>query len=180
MDSQGIIWVFSTIFLCLLLHFPFEIEATSRNELLNDVCHQSPDDKSCIKALKSDPKISRVSNLKGLTNVALGEAREESIATKKFFISLKDSSDPKVKKALKECAKYFGEAKSMLNLDGLEGDTASLDVHYALDSCEQCENALKEANVHIGAIAPHIKRWKDSYNVAYAAVVATENSETIT
>ncbi|EEF38052.1 conserved hypothetical protein [Ricinus communis] len=158
------------------------MEATFKNpgELISDICKQSGSDKKfCIQILKSNPQTATASSLKSLAEIALGMARKESVSTSGFFKSLlvRDSNNPAAKASIEECAKYFSEAVGMLNLGGLEGGTASLDVHYALDNAQYCENALANANVHIGSIGPAIQEWKKSYSVAYAAVIAVENSQ---
>ncbi|KAF2291113.1 hypothetical protein GH714_020166 [Hevea brasiliensis] len=94
-----------------------------------------------------------------------------------FSDGIQVTNDHAKKEAIKECAKYFQETVGMLNLGGLEGDTASLDVHYALDNDQYCESALADAKVHAETISSAIEKWKNFYSVAYAAVVAVENSQ---
>ncbi|KAJ9146101.1 hypothetical protein P3X46_028411 [Hevea brasiliensis] len=179
MNSQSFIKVFTTIFLFLLFHFPSQTETLKpTTELLSDVCQNSDDKKFCIHSLKSEPRMASVKNLKSLAEIALARARKVSTETSSFFNSLQLSNGDHAKKeAIKECAKYFQETVGMLNLGGLEGDTASLDVHYALDNDQYCESALADAKVHAETISSAIEKWKNFYSVAYAAVVAVENSQ---
>lgn len=179
MASRSYVLIFVTIFLGLILHFPPQAEATKFQSLLKNICQQSPDYGFCFRTLSSNPKISSVSNInvKTIAEIALGTARKESINVGVFFDGMVNRKDinPAFKPALKMCSSYFKEAIGFLNLRGLDGDTASLDVHYGLDSAQSCETALAAARVHIQSIPPKIQNWKNLFSVAYAAVVTLED-----
>ncbi|CAK7340608.1 unnamed protein product [Dovyalis caffra] len=87
-----------------------------------------------------------------------------------------DDGDAKeVEMCLKEVTgEHLKEAVIFLNLKGLEGGTASLDVHNALDQATYCEDALSSGRVNIPSAAARILKWKAVYAVADAAVVASE------
>ncbi|KAF2291114.1 hypothetical protein GH714_020174 [Hevea brasiliensis] len=85
------------------------------------------------------------------------------------------AQNPATGKVLEECATYFNETVGMLNLSGLEGGTATLDVHYALDNVQFCENALGGAKVDSRAISDAIDDWKKYFFVAYATVEIIED-----
>ncbi|KAJ9166829.1 hypothetical protein P3X46_021526 [Hevea brasiliensis] len=181
MDSQSFIRVFIPIFLCLFFHcFPCQAEAIVKpttDSILSNICQRSNDINLCIQTLKSDSRKPSITDLVNTANIALENAIKESTATTSFFNSLQVSDgDQKKMEAIKDCARLFQETEGMLNLRGLDGDTASLDVHYALDNAVNCENLLTQPNVQIASIPLAIKKWKDSYSVAYAGVVAIENA----
>ncbi|KDP36581.1 hypothetical protein JCGZ_08348 [Jatropha curcas] len=165
------------IFMCLFLNFPSKTEAktpfsTHQNKLLLEVCKQSEQFKFCMQLLQSKPRISTAKNITTVANYALALTRKKSVITRNFFNRL-DGAKKNV--VFEECANYFNETIGMLNLDGLEGGTASLDVHYALDNCEYCENVLDSAKIRSKSISAQINQWKKYYYVAYATVIVLED-----
>ncbi|KAJ6384579.1 hypothetical protein OIU78_027813 [Salix suchowensis] len=66
-------------------------------------------------------------------------------------------------------------AVQFLNLSGLEGGTASLDVHYALDLAEYCRDALSSGRVQIDSATARVQKWTAVYDAAQATVVFLEN-----
>ncbi|KAJ6757090.1 hypothetical protein OIU74_026357 [Salix koriyanagi] len=116
----------------------------------------------------------KASGKKAIAERALAVARKESVATSGFFAGLA-RRNPASKAVLEKCAADFKEAVQFLNLKGLEGGTASLDVHYALDDAESCESALSSGHVHIQSATARIQKWKTVYSAAEAAVIALEN-----
>ena len=66
---------------------------------------------------------------------------------------------------------------TFLNLDGLAGGTATLDLHYALDKATECKSELSAANVSTKCVAEKLEEWTNFYSIACAAVRAVENPE---
>ncbi|KAG6750430.1 hypothetical protein POTOM_044923 [Populus tomentosa] len=172
MGSKNRIMIFAAIFLHLFLHFPSQTEAGA--ESVSEVCKQSQDYQSCVQILTSHPQTPSASGKKAIAEKALALARKESVDTSDFFTGLAHRN-PASKTVLEKCASYFKEAVTFLNLKGLEGGTASLDVHYALDDAESCESALSSGHVHIHSATARILKWKTVYEAAEAAVIALEN-----
>jgi pectinesterase inhibitor-like protein len=172
MGSKNRIMIFAAIVLHLFLHFPSQTEAGA--ELVSKVCKQSQDYQSCVQILTSHPQTLSASEKKAIAEKALALARKESVDTSDFFTGLAHTH-PASKTVLEQCASYFKEAVTFLNLKGLKGGTASLDVHYALDDAESCESALSSGHVHIDSATARIQKWKTVYRAAEAAVIALEN-----
>ncbi|KAJ9166828.1 hypothetical protein P3X46_021525 [Hevea brasiliensis] len=184
MDSHSFLLISAVIFLSFSLYFPSKAEATFQfsghpNKLLTQVCKQSDDFGFCMEVMKSKPRILSATNIRTVANFALAVTRKESLVTRNFFNRLASvAKNPASVEVLKECATYFNETVGMLNLDGLEGGTASLDVHYALDNVQFCENALAGAKVGSGSISAAIGGWKKYFSVAYATVEIIEDETT--
>ncbi|KAJ6694499.1 hypothetical protein OIU85_005205 [Salix viminalis] len=106
--------------------------------------------------------------------VELASKQKESGDSSEFFAGLAQSN-PSSKTALEQCAAHFKEAVLFLNLKGLQGGTASLDVHYALDEVDQCQDALSSGNVLIDSATSVIQKWKTVYDAAAATVSALEH-----
>ncbi|KAJ6883398.1 hypothetical protein NC652_030583 [Populus alba x Populus x berolinensis] len=172
MGSKNRIMIFAAIVMHLFLHFPSQTEAGA--ESVSEVCKQSQDYESCVQILTSHPRTLSASGKKAIAEKDLALARKESVDTSDFFTVLAHRN-PASKTVLERCASYFKEAVTFLNLKGLAGGTASLDVHYALDDAESCETALSSGHVHIHSATARILKWKTVYEAAEAAVVALEN-----
>ncbi|XP_011023724.1 PREDICTED: pectinesterase inhibitor-like [Populus euphratica] len=172
MGSKNRFMILSATFLCLSLHFPSQTEAGA--ELVSKVCKYSQNYQSCVQTLKSDPQTLSAPNGKAIAEKALEIARKESVDASDFFTGLV-GTNPASKTVLEQCASNFKEAVQFLNLSGLEGGTASLDVHYALDEAESCESALSSGHVQIDSASARIQKWKTVYDAAQATVVFLEN-----
>ncbi|KAG5232355.1 hypothetical protein OIU77_003820 [Salix suchowensis] len=172
MDSRNRIVIFAAIVLYLFLHFPSQTEAGV--ELASKVCKNSQNFESCVQTLTSYPQIVAAPDEKAIAEKALELARKESGDSSEFFAGLAQSN-PSSKTALEQCAAHFKEAVLFLNLKGLQGGTASLDVHYALDEVDQCQDALSSGNVLIDSATSVIQKWKTVYDAAAATVSALEH-----
>ncbi|KAJ6762632.1 PLANT INVERTASE/PECTIN METHYLESTERASE INHIBITOR SUPERFAMILY PROTEIN [Salix purpurea] len=78
-------------------------------------------------------------------------------------------------KAIAEKALELARKESEGFKRGLQGGTASLDVHYALDEVDQCQDALSSGNVLIDSATSVIQKWKTVYDAAAATVSALEH-----
>ncbi|WCJ43329.1 hypothetical protein M5689_024076 [Euphorbia peplus] len=179
MDPQNYIRVSTILFLSLLLlHSPPRTEAKGKakspNDLIIDVCELSKsNEKFCLDTLRGNPKTATVKDHKGLAEISLEMMRELSTKASQKFRKL-SRKHAATKQVTDECAKYFDETIHMLNLDGLEGGTASLDIHYASDNAQSCQTALTGAGVKIPTIAPTMQKWKNSFTIAISAVTTAE------
>ncbi|KAH8490814.1 hypothetical protein H0E87_023091 [Populus deltoides] len=147
MDSKNRIMIFAAIVLYLFLHFPSQTEAGVELATPNE---------------------------KAIAEKALEIARKVSVDTGVFFTGLAQTN-PAHKTALEQCATNFKEAVQFLNLLGLQGGTASLDVHYGLDEVNQCQDALTSGHVQIDSATSTIQKWKTVYDAADATVATLEN-----
>ncbi|KAJ6380334.1 hypothetical protein OIU76_016905 [Salix suchowensis] len=147
MGSRNRIMVFAATVLYLFLHFPSRTEAGA--ELV-------------------------APNGKAIAEKALELARKESVHTSDFFTG-SAHKNPASKPVLQKCASSFKQAVQFLNLSGLEGGTASLDVHYALDLAEYCRDALSSGRVQIDSATARVQKWTTVYDAAQATVVFLEN-----
>ncbi|KAH8522324.1 hypothetical protein H0E87_003089 [Populus deltoides] len=80
------------------------------------------------------------------------------------------------KLVLKNCISNFKEGFMFLNLDGLEGRTATFDMHNAYDKAFAWETDLSANKVAIDLVLARIKKWKDVFSVAMAAAGVLEDS----
>ncbi|KAL9341470.1 hypothetical protein Peur_064795 [Populus x canadensis] len=172
MDSKNRIMIFAAIVLYLFLHFPSQTEAGV--ELASKVCKHSQNYESCVQTLTSHPQTLAAPNEKAIAEKALEIARKVSVDTGVFFTGLAQTN-PAHKTALEQCATNFKEAVQFLNLLGLQGGTASLDVHYGLDEVNQCQDALTSGHVQIDSATSTIQKWKTVYDAADATVATLEN-----
>ncbi|KAJ6775423.1 hypothetical protein OIU79_018565 [Salix purpurea] len=170
---------FAAIALFAILHFPSQTEATIPTELVSKVCAQTVNlsYETCVKFLMANPKSLMVNNLKAVAENALDMARIETADTSSFFAALLKRKDinPASKAALENCSSLFKQAVTFLNLNGLSGGTATLDVHSALDKAEECKSELSAANVSIKSVAEKLEEWRSFYSIASAAVRVVEN-----
>ncbi|KAB5556188.1 hypothetical protein DKX38_007097 [Salix brachista] len=136
------------------LHFPSQTEATIPTELL-------------------------VNNLKAVAENSLDMARRETADTSSFFTALLERKDINLasKAAFESCSSLFKQAVTFLNLNGLSGGTATLDVHSALDKATECKSELSAANVSIQSVAAKLEGWRNFYSIASAAVRVVENPD---
>lgn len=109
---------------------------------------------------------------------AIQLSREESNDTVNFFNNLANSKDTNLafKLVLKNCISNFKEGFMFLNLDGLEGRTATFDMHNAYDKAFAWETDLSANKVAIDLVLARIKKWKDVFSVAMAAAGVLEDS----
>ncbi|OAY23628.1 hypothetical protein MANES_18G093900v8 [Manihot esculenta] len=181
MGPHSFLIISAIIFSSLSLYLPSKAEATLQvsrhpNKLLTEICKQSNDMGFCMALMNSKPQILSATNIRTVANFALAVARKQSIVKRNFFNRLASQAKyPASVEAFKDCAAHFNETVGMLNLDGLEGGTASLDVHYSLDNVQFCENGLARAKVDGGLISATIGDWKKYYSVAYASVEIVED-----
>ncbi|KAI5566319.1 hypothetical protein POPTR_013G012800v4 [Populus trichocarpa] len=172
MGSKNRVMILAATVLYLSLHFPSQTEAGA--ELVSKVCKHGQNYESCVQTLTSDPQTLSAPNGKAIAEKALEIARKESVDTSDFFTGLAHTN-PASKSVLQQCASNFKEAVQFLNLSGLEGGTASLDVHYALDDAESCESVMSSGRVQIDSAAARIQKWTTVYDAAQATVVFLEN-----
>lgn len=181
MDSHHFIFISAAIFLSLTLNFPSKSDATAElskhpNKLLMQVCNQSAEYGFCMHLMRTKPRILSAKSIRTVANFALAITRKRSIITRNLFNRLSTvAKNPGTREAFKECGDYLNGTVAMLNLNGLEGGTASLDVHYALDNVEYCVNVLRDAKVVSPKISGAIDDWKKYYHVAYATVLILED-----
>ncbi|KAG5244757.1 pectinesterase inhibitor [Salix suchowensis] len=165
------------------LHFPSQTEATIPT--VSKVCSQTVNlsYETCVKFLMANPKSLLVNNVKAVAENALDMARREtadtSTDTSSFFAALLERKDINLasRAALERCSSLFKQAVSFLNLNGLSGGTATLDVHSALDKATECKSELSAANVSIKSVAEKLEEWRNFYSIASASVRVVENPD---
>ncbi|CAK7335973.1 unnamed protein product [Dovyalis caffra] len=180
-SSRNRVLIFTAIFFCLFLHFPSQTEAMSGSKSLKimaRICKRTENIKLCLQTLLSRPQALLHYDLMGMAENAIQLTRKESNDTVNFFINLASSKDtnPAFKPALNNCISSFKEGLMFLNLDGLEGQTATFDIHNAYDKSNACEKGLSANKVAIDLVPARIKKWKDVFSVAMAATGVLEDS----
>ncbi|KAJ6683086.1 hypothetical protein OIU74_021190 [Salix koriyanagi] len=172
---------FAAIAFFPFLHFPSQTEATIPTELVSKVCPQTEhlSYETCVKFLMANPKSLLVNNVKAVAENALDMARRETADTSSFFAALLEREDinPASRAALENCSSLFKQAVTFLNLNGLSGGTATLDMHYALDKATECKSKLSAANVSIKSVAEKLEGWRNFYSISSAAVRVVENPD---
>jgi pectinesterase inhibitor-like protein len=173
--------IFAAVFLCLFLHFPSQTEAMSRAKSLKimaQICKQTENIEVCLQVLLSRPQALFRYDLMAMAENAMQLSRKESNDTVNFFNNLANSKDtnPAFKLVLKNCISNFKEGFMFLNLDGLEGRTATFDMHNAYDKAFACETDLSANKIAIDLVLARIKKWKDVFSVAMAAAGVLEDS----
>ncbi|KAB5556191.1 hypothetical protein DKX38_007100 [Salix brachista] len=172
---------FAAFALFAFLHFPSQTEATIPTELVSKVCVQTVNlsYETCVKFLMANPKSLLVNNVKAVAENALDMARRETDDTSSFFAALlkREDINPASRAALESCSSLFKQAVTFLNLNGLSGGTATLDVHSALDKATECKSELSAANVSIKSVAEKLEGWRNFYSIASAAVRVVENPD---
>ncbi|KAJ8760505.1 hypothetical protein K2173_015172 [Erythroxylum novogranatense] len=118
------------------------------------------------------------SHVKAIDSNVIDLARKETTNVRDFFISLIDSKDtkPTSKEPLKICADYFNASIVEFSVDGLEGETITLDIHAALENCENCEATLNINNIYMDPISAKIQAWKAVYSAASAFTHLLQNN----
>ncbi|KAJ6683085.1 PLANT INVERTASE/PECTIN METHYLESTERASE INHIBITOR SUPERFAMILY PROTEIN [Salix koriyanagi] len=172
---------FAAIALFSFLHFPSQTEATLPTELVSKVCAQTVNlsYEFCFKFLMANPKSLLVNNLKAVAENVLDMARRETDDTSSFFAALlkREDINPTSRAVLENCSSLFKQAVTFLNLNGLSGGTATLDMHYALDKATECKSKLSAANVSMKSVAEKLEGWRNFYSIASAAVRVVENPD---
>ncbi|KAJ4824514.1 hypothetical protein Tsubulata_020701 [Turnera subulata] len=172
MDPRSLGLMFATICMVVILHFPIQAEADAKQ--IDSYCQQSDDPKLCGTVLKDSPGSEKAKGMSGLTKVALETVKKESANMADFFTKL-TVTYPQFSVPLKECASYFKEAPQFLDLRGVKDGSATLDVMNAGDEAQRCETALAQAKANIPQVAPQIKNWRSTFQVAYSGVRAVES-----
>ncbi|CAN0842675.1 hypothetical protein LINGRAHAP2_LOCUS3654 [Linum grandiflorum] len=154
--------------------------STAAASLQESVCQKSNDYKSCIRTVKSDPKLARAKDINALASAAMAKAKRQTVALSKLFAEMQiKHRDPKMRAAYKACAFDFTDAMMFFNPDGLWDMTKSLDVHSALDDFENCETMLTAnggggAGKELRKMDPALKKWRHLYSIANGAILYAE------
>lgn len=183
-SSRNRVLIFAAIFLCLFFHFPSQTVAMSRAkslEITAKICKRTGNIKVCLQVLLSRPQALFRYDLMAMAENAIQLSRKQSNDTVNFFNNLASSKDtnPALKLVLKSCISNFKEGFTFLNLSGLEGRTATFDMHNAYDKATACETDLSANKVAIELVAARIKKWKDVFSVAMATAGVLEDSLSI-
>ncbi|KAF9689073.1 hypothetical protein SADUNF_Sadunf01G0053800 [Salix dunnii] len=147
-------------------------------EITAQICKRTGNIKVCLQVLLSRPQALFRYDLMAMAENAIQLSRKESNDTVDFFNNLASSKDtnPALKLVLKSCVSNFKEGFMFLNLSGLEGRTATFDMHNAYDNAIACETDLSANKVATDLVAARIKKWKDVFSVAMATAGVLEDS----
>ncbi|KAJ4833896.1 hypothetical protein Tsubulata_049035 [Turnera subulata] len=151
------------------------MEAEAGKIEIQDYCKHTKLFALCDRVMTAAAQRKKTADVTSLTQAALFIAKRESTRMEDFFSKLTPRY-PQFAEPLKECANFFKESTIFLNLRGMNGGTASLDVHYALDDASQCETALANAKASIPEVTTHIQKWKNLFEIAYSGVMALETA----
>ena len=159
MDSQGHAILVFTFSLILFFHSPSQTNAST--EIVEGVCNQTIDYANCLKALGSDSRTPKASNLKDLAKVALELAVANATESKAYIDYLLDKNRTA---PIKVCSYWYKLVVASFRsaLTELEEDvrTANYDVKIAGDDSNYCENALVSAGVQVPSISTRNNHMK--------------------
>ncbi|TXG65425.1 hypothetical protein EZV62_006700 [Acer yangbiense] len=175
MDShfQRHVLIQMTIFFFLFIH---SLPSTNAN-LIDDACNVFKDPRSCISALKQDPKIISAPDFKTLAKNAVRFAISNSTDSKNFIQDMaQKSTEPTLKKALESCLSERGygyvirDFKIVLREIDEDPESASYDAMVAQDGAQYCEETLASSGLKVDSVTTR-NDYVKLYSIVCSAVM---------